>query len=208
MLSESVLKIDVCRYLEENWPLDDEHLERYTNSTDLWHTSDVLAGFSRFWRRKTGGLFLLVFMLKYVNASLLQMAFIHILNTQKYQKGIVYVCLSFFILTIQYRLVWLCIKLICFSIDDTYGSKFHAAHIDMVHTYLFMWKQISIKLTRFNFTCCRDKQASIFTIQGNYMLPIVHEAPFGFRYMYICILCTKCSFFYSRLVRFAILHLH
>ena len=22
MLSESVLKIDVCRYLEENWPLD------------------------------------------------------------------------------------------------------------------------------------------------------------------------------------------
>ena len=51
---------------------------------------------------------------------------------------------------------------ICFSIDDTYGSKFHAAHIDMVHTYLFIWKQINIKLTRFNFTCCRDKQASIF----------------------------------------------
>ena len=28
MLSESVLKIDVCRYLEENYPLDDEDLER------------------------------------------------------------------------------------------------------------------------------------------------------------------------------------
>ena len=28
MLSESVLKIDVCRYLEENWPLDDKDLER------------------------------------------------------------------------------------------------------------------------------------------------------------------------------------
>ena len=28
MLSESVLKIDVCQYLEENYPLDDEHLER------------------------------------------------------------------------------------------------------------------------------------------------------------------------------------
>ena len=28
MLSESVFKIDVCRYLEENWPLDDEDLER------------------------------------------------------------------------------------------------------------------------------------------------------------------------------------
>ena len=110
MLSECVLKIDVCRYLEENWPLDDEDLEGYTNSTDLWHTSDVLAGFSRFWGRKTGGLFLLVFMQKYVNASLLQMAFIHILNMQKHQKGIVYVCLSFFLLTIQYRLVWLCIK--------------------------------------------------------------------------------------------------
>ena len=25
MLSEGVLKIDVCRYLEENWPLDDVH---------------------------------------------------------------------------------------------------------------------------------------------------------------------------------------
>ncbi|XP_028410290.1 uncharacterized protein LOC114532903 [Dendronephthya gigantea] len=28
MLSEGVLKVDVCRYLEENWPLDDEDLER------------------------------------------------------------------------------------------------------------------------------------------------------------------------------------
>ena len=28
MLSESVLKIDVCRYLEENWPLDDGDLEK------------------------------------------------------------------------------------------------------------------------------------------------------------------------------------
>ena len=28
MLSESVLKIDVCRYLEENWPLDDGDPEK------------------------------------------------------------------------------------------------------------------------------------------------------------------------------------
>ena len=28
MLSEGVLKIDVCRYLEENWPLDDGYLEK------------------------------------------------------------------------------------------------------------------------------------------------------------------------------------
>jgi hypothetical protein len=28
MLSENVLKIDVCRYLEENWPLGDKDLER------------------------------------------------------------------------------------------------------------------------------------------------------------------------------------
>ena len=28
ILSESLLKIDVCRYLEENWPLSDEDLER------------------------------------------------------------------------------------------------------------------------------------------------------------------------------------
>ena len=28
MLLESVLKIDVCRYLEENWPLDDGDLEK------------------------------------------------------------------------------------------------------------------------------------------------------------------------------------
>ena len=28
MLSEAVLKIDVCRYLEDNWPLDDEDLDK------------------------------------------------------------------------------------------------------------------------------------------------------------------------------------
>ena len=28
MLSESVLKIDVCRYLEDNWPLDDDDLDK------------------------------------------------------------------------------------------------------------------------------------------------------------------------------------
>ena len=28
MLSENMLKIDVCRYLEENWPLDDGDLEK------------------------------------------------------------------------------------------------------------------------------------------------------------------------------------
>jgi hypothetical protein len=28
MLSEGVLKVDVCRYLEENWPLGDEDIER------------------------------------------------------------------------------------------------------------------------------------------------------------------------------------
>ena len=28
MLLETVLKIDVCRYLEENWPVDDEDLEK------------------------------------------------------------------------------------------------------------------------------------------------------------------------------------
>ena len=28
MLSEAVLKIDVCHYLEENWPLDDGDLEK------------------------------------------------------------------------------------------------------------------------------------------------------------------------------------
>ena len=28
MLSEAVLKIDVCRYLDDNWPLDDEDLDK------------------------------------------------------------------------------------------------------------------------------------------------------------------------------------
>ena len=28
MLSEGVLKIDVCHYLEDNWPLDDEDLDK------------------------------------------------------------------------------------------------------------------------------------------------------------------------------------
>ena len=28
MLSEAVLEVDACRYLEENWPLDDEDIEK------------------------------------------------------------------------------------------------------------------------------------------------------------------------------------
>ena len=28
MLSEAVLKIDICRYLEDKWPLDDEDLDK------------------------------------------------------------------------------------------------------------------------------------------------------------------------------------
>ena len=31
MLSENVLKVDVCRYLEENWPPDDGDLEKVHN---------------------------------------------------------------------------------------------------------------------------------------------------------------------------------
>ena len=37
MLSEGVLKIDVCLYLEDNWPMDDEDLEKIKT---LW-TSDI-----------------------------------------------------------------------------------------------------------------------------------------------------------------------
>ena len=34
MLSEAVLKIDVCCYLEDNWPLDDEDLDKMHNFID------------------------------------------------------------------------------------------------------------------------------------------------------------------------------
>ena len=37
MLSEGVLKIDVCLYLEDNWPMNDEGLEKIKT---LW-TSDI-----------------------------------------------------------------------------------------------------------------------------------------------------------------------
>ena len=48
MLSEAVLKIDVCRYLEDNWPLDDEDLDE--NAQTLY---TVRVGYFRFWVKGT-----------------------------------------------------------------------------------------------------------------------------------------------------------
>ena len=50
MLSESVLKIDVCRYLEENWPLDDEDLER---AHKLYRLVATTCHYERMYRRVT-----------------------------------------------------------------------------------------------------------------------------------------------------------
>ena len=40
MLSKDVLCVDLSQYMEENWPLGDEELER-TNYTDLCLTEGV-----------------------------------------------------------------------------------------------------------------------------------------------------------------------
>ena len=79
MLSESVLKIDVCQYLEENYPMM-KIWKECTNYTDLSHIVDVLAGFSRIWGKRIEDLFPLVFTRKLGSASRPLMAFIHILN--------------------------------------------------------------------------------------------------------------------------------
>ena len=76
MLSEGILKIDVCCYLEENWPL-----------IDWWHISDVLAGYSRFLGKRKEYPFPLVFIQKYVNVLRHLMAYTHILNMPKHQNG-------------------------------------------------------------------------------------------------------------------------
>ena len=92
MLSESVLKIDVCQYLEEQ--------TQGTNYTDLSHIVDVLAGFSRFWGKRIEDLFLLVFTRKLGSASRPLMAFIHILNMPRGRNGN-FLCLHKFILFVQ-----------------------------------------------------------------------------------------------------------
>ena len=52
MLSESVLKIDVCQYLEETTLSMMNIWKECTNYTDLLHIVDFLAGFSRFWEKE------------------------------------------------------------------------------------------------------------------------------------------------------------
>ena len=171
MLSESVLKIDVCRYLEENWPLDDEDLERvhklYRHVAHQRCSRWVIQILGKKNRRPFPACIYAKICERFASPDGLYTHFKYAKTSKRYCLCVsIILCINN---TVQISLV---MYQICFSIDDTYGSKFHAAHIDMLHTYLFIWKQISIKLTRFNFTCCRDKQASIFKIQGNYMVTI------------------------------------
>jgi hypothetical protein len=70
MLSENVLKIDVCRYLEENWPLNDESLERI-------HKLYRLVAH----HRCSCWVSLLVCIQRYENSLRRQTACTHILNT-------------------------------------------------------------------------------------------------------------------------------
>ena len=54
MLSESVLKIDVCQYLEENWPLDDSDLEKNSQTVQISCVSSMFSlGFPDLGERET-----------------------------------------------------------------------------------------------------------------------------------------------------------
>ena len=55
MLSEGVQKIDVCRYLEENWPLDDGDLEKSTGGISAMFS----LGIPNFWEKEKKTLSLL-----------------------------------------------------------------------------------------------------------------------------------------------------
>ena len=80
MLSESVLKIDVCQYLEENYPLDDEDLERMHKLYRLVAYRRCSRWVFQIWGKRIEDRFLLVFTPKLGSASRPLMAFIHILN--------------------------------------------------------------------------------------------------------------------------------
>ena len=82
MLSEAVSKIYVCRYLEDNWPLDDEDLDKMHK---LYRT--VRVGYFRFWVKQTEGHFLHVFTQESENDSRRMTAFILILNMPKNGNG-------------------------------------------------------------------------------------------------------------------------
>ena len=82
MLSEAVLKIDVCRYLEDNWPLDDEDLDKMHKLYRLF-----ALGISDYWVKGTEGHFLHVFTQESENDSRRMTAFILILNMPKNGNG-------------------------------------------------------------------------------------------------------------------------
>ena len=88
MLSEAVLKVDVCRYLEENWPLDDEDtcIEKIHKLYRLVAYQRCRAGFFRFWTRR-GDHFHLVCTPKYEKGLRQQMVSILISNMPRRGKG-------------------------------------------------------------------------------------------------------------------------
>ena len=96
MLSEGVLKIDVCRYLEENWPLDDADLEKV-------HMLYRLVAYQRCSRwifeilgKKSEDHFLPVCIQVYENVLRRLVAFIRISNMQKHQNGNILCLIGYF----------------------------------------------------------------------------------------------------------------
>ena len=83
MLSEGVLKIDVCHYLEDNWPLDDEDLDKIHKLYKLVAYQRCSRWVFQILRNKNRRPLLRVFTQEFENGLRRVTTFILILNTQK-----------------------------------------------------------------------------------------------------------------------------
>ena len=96
MLSEGILKIDVCRYLEENWPLDDADLEKVHKLYRLVAYQRCSRWIFQILGKKSEDHFLPVCIQVYENVLRRLVAFIRISNMQKHQNGNILCLIGYF----------------------------------------------------------------------------------------------------------------